>query len=447
MTIAQNLEQLLGKTAALSGAIGDGTAFMNDGSPQEEIGGILEQLGYEKYGNEVMYNGATGEQIEAAIFIGPVYGMRLKHMVEDKWQARGKGRKEVRTHQPTGGRGAQGGLKIGEMDRDAIIAHGGMAFVKESFMERSDGAKIPVCVACGTTPIYNPRLKLAICPLCDGPVQFTGDNVNNLEVVPPLGRPKSRIVEVEIPYSTNLLVRESEAYLNMTMRYITTSGVTRLTPLEYSGKASEGAKELRALLQPEAVVPAYINESSQEVVMTVEQLRALGMTVQQLTEEEKRALDTVLEESKEGELVQQQLQMDTAAAAAAAAPQAPMMGGLLAPSLATTLPMKDEQIAGAPMPGMGPVITVRTDAGAMMADGILPGPMGNGRAVRRNNFRYGGGIMDGGMMNGGMMSIHRMDAMDSMDSMMMPRGSGFGVPSPAGPPAQHNAPVFVNKME
>jgi len=131
MTIAQNLEQLLGKTAALSGAIGDGTSFMNDGSPQEAIGRILEEHKFEKYGNEVMYNGATGEQIQAAIFIGPVYGMRLKHMVEDKWQARAQGRKEVRTHQPTGGRGAQGGLKIGEMDRDAIIAHAGMAFVKE----------------------------------------------------------------------------------------------------------------------------------------------------------------------------------------------------------------------------------------------------------------------------------------------------------------------------
>jgi DNA-directed RNA polymerase beta subunit len=171
MTIAQNLEQLMGKTAALSGAIGDGTSFMNDGSPQEAIGGILEELGFEKYGNEVMYNGATGEQIPAAIFIGPVYGMRLKHMVEDKWNARGKGKKEVRTHQPTGGRGAQGGLKIGEMDRDAIIAHRGMSFVKESFMERSDGAKFPICVACGTIPIYNPRLGIAICSLCDGPVK------------------------------------------------------------------------------------------------------------------------------------------------------------------------------------------------------------------------------------------------------------------------------------
>jgi len=135
-------------------------------------------------------------------------------------------------------------------------------------------------------------------------------------------------------------------------------------------------------------------------------------------------------------------------ASAVAAPQAPMMGGLLAPSLATTLPMKEGQIAGAPMPGMGPVITVRTDAGAMMADGILPGPMGNGRAVRRNNFRYGGGIMDGGMMNGGMMNIHRMDAMDSMGSMgsMMPLG-GAGGGAGAGPAPSNNMPVFVNKME
>jgi DNA-directed RNA polymerase beta subunit len=230
MTIAQNLEQLLGKTAALSGAIGDGTSFMNDGSPQEAIGGILEAVGFEKYGNEVLYNGATGEQIQAAIFIGPVYGMRLKHMVEDKWQARGKGRKEVRTHQPTGGRGAQGGLKIGEMDRDSIIGHGITSFVKESFMERSDGAKMPLCVACGMIPIFNPRLNLAICPMCDGPVKYTGDNINNLEILPPLGRPKSRIVQVEMPYSTKLLTQEQETYLNMAMRYMTTSGFQRLTP-------------------------------------------------------------------------------------------------------------------------------------------------------------------------------------------------------------------------
>ena len=186
--------------------------------------------------------------------------------------------------------------------------------------------------------------------------------------------------------------------------------------------------------------------------MTVEQLRSMGMTVQQLSEEEKHALDTVLEDSKEGQLAQQQLQMDAMAslvAQGAPVEQGAIIGGLPAPSLAASIPMGEGQVAGAPMPGMGPVITVRTDASAMMADGILPGPMGNGRAVRRNHFRYGGGgMMDSGMMNGGMMNIHRMDSMDSMDSMgpMMPRGSGFGSASP-GPPAQHIAPVFVNKME
>ena len=302
MTIAQNLEQLLGKTAALSGAIGDGTSFMNDGSPQEAIGGILEQMGYEKYGNEVMYNGATGEQIQAAIFIGPVYGMRLKHMVEDKWQARGQGRKEVRTHQPTGGRGAQGGLKIGEMDRDAIIAHAGMSFVKESFMERSDGTKMPICVACGTIPIFNPKLNIAICSMCDGPVRYMGDSVHNLEILPPIGRPKSKIVEVEMPYSTKLLTQEQETYLNLSMRYITTSGIQRLTPLELSAKTGQVVSELPRMFAPVIRAPAYRDEE-EEPKFTLDQLRSMGANVVQLSQEQQRELDTIVEENEEGENV------------------------------------------------------------------------------------------------------------------------------------------------
>ena len=292
MTIAQNLEQLMGKTAALSGAIGDGTSFMNDGSPQESIGGILEELGYEKYGNEVMYNGATGEQIPATIFIGPVYGMRLKHMVEDKWQARGQGRKEARTHQPTGGRGAQGGLKIGEMDRDAIIAHAGMSFVKESFMERSDGTKMPMCVACGTIPIYNPKLNIAICSMCDGPVRYSGDSVHNLEILPPLGRPKSKIVQVEMPYSTKLLTQEQETYLNLSMRYITTSGVQKLTPLESSGTTSEMVTELPLLVLPKAAAPAY-TQPVEEKKYTLEELNSMEAS---MAEQLNPKLDTISEE-------------------------------------------------------------------------------------------------------------------------------------------------------
>jgi len=215
-------------------------------------------------------------------------------MVEDKWQARGQGRREVRTHQPTGGRGAQGGLKIGEMDRDAIIAHGGMSFVKESFMDRSDGTIIPICVGCGTIPIYNPKLNISICALCDGPIRFAGDNVNNLEILPPLGRPRSKIVEVAMPYSTKLLTQEQETYLNLTMRYITTSGLTKLNPLEFSGVSSEIVKELPRLILPETVVPAYI-ENVPKAVITVEQLRSMGATVNALSEEEKREIDIVLE--------------------------------------------------------------------------------------------------------------------------------------------------------
>jgi DNA-directed RNA polymerase II subunit RPB2 len=414
MTIAQNLEQLMGKTAALSGGIGDGTSFMNDGSPQEAIGGILEELGFEKYGNEVMYNGATGEQIPAAIFIGPVYGMRLKHMVEDKWNARGKGRKEVRTHQPTGGRGAQGGLKIGEMDRDSIIAHGGMAFVKESFMERSDGAKIPLCVACGTIPIYNPRLGIAICALCDGPVKYIGDTVNNLEILPPLGRPKSKIVEVEMPYSTKLLSQEQEAYLNLTMRYITTSGVQRLQPLEFSGTSSEIIKELPRLILPETVVPAYIEDVPQ-TVLTVEQLRTMGAQLASMSEQEKASLDTVLEESPEGMLLEQNAQMNAMAQLQnnmmsqqlqeqpqnqimmpqmgdqTMSPSGSIIGGMPAPNLETMIG-GEGVISGPQVPSMGPIIAVRTDSEAMIADGIMPGGFNMGRQPRRNPYRSFGGM-------------------------------------------------------
>lgn len=490
MTIAQNLEQLLGKTAALSGAIGDGTSFMNDGSPQEAIGHILEEVGFEKYGNEVLYNGATGEQIQAAIFIGPVYGMRLKHMVEDKWQARGKGRKEMRTHQPTGGRGAQGGLKIGEMDRDSIIGHGITSFVKESFMERSDGTSIPICVACGTIPIYNPRLKIAICPMCDGPVRFMGDNVHNLEILPPLGRPKSRIVEVEMPYSTKLLTQEQETYLNLSMRFITTSGVTRLSPLEYSGTSSEVVKELQRLNLPEVVAPAYI-DSVPKAVLSVEELRSMNASLQQLTEEEKHALDNVLDETVEGQLMEQNAElqgmqaqesvpviqvpmgpnMDMQANAALQAnvalqaneiiqpagpmmpspapmmqppppmmqppppmiqPSPPMMqGGMQLPAFSATVMPGEGRVQGPAVPGMGPIINVSTAPEAFERDGIAPQGFGS-RPIRRNQYRYGGGMS-------GMGGMGSMGSMGPMTDRYTPSPMSESVPS-------SNMPLRVNKL-
>ena len=192
MTIAQLLESLLGKVACQAGFIGDATAFMNESGIEDSIGKVLQdKYGLHKYGEELMYDGTTGSMIPATMFVGTVYTMRLKHMVEDKWNARGEGRREIRTHQPTGGRGNQGGLRIGEMERDAITAHGISAFLRESFMKRADGASMIVCNGCGTVPIINPTEKFEICPLCSGPLQFIGETPTNLELVPTIKRSTS----------------------------------------------------------------------------------------------------------------------------------------------------------------------------------------------------------------------------------------------------------------
>ena len=234
MTIAQLLETLFGKAATQCGAIANATSFMNDGDPSEMIGGVLEQLGFEKYGNEILYDGTTGVQIPSAIFIGQCYTMRLKHMVEDKWNARGEGRREQRTRQPTGGRGNEGGLRIGEMERDAIAGHGISLFLRESMMKRGDGSSFIVCNGCGTIPIYNEKENFYVCSLCDGPVQYAGSGANDLELIPPTKRSLATFSKVEMPYVVKLLEQELSTYMNIGMRLLTNKNLQILAkpPLE-----------------------------------------------------------------------------------------------------------------------------------------------------------------------------------------------------------------------
>jgi hypothetical protein len=188
-------------------------------------------------------------------------------MTEDKWNARGKGRKEQRTHQPTGGRGNEGGLRIGEMDRDAICAHGISDFIKESFMERSDKTDFIVCNGCGTIPLYNESQNFYLCPLCDGPVQFSGDTADTFEPIPPAVRSATSFSKIEIPYATKLFFQEMETFMNMSARILTSHDTNKLKGLEAvhdvkSVNVAEFSKPLPKLEIPENSVPELPKETA-----------------------------------------------------------------------------------------------------------------------------------------------------------------------------------------
>lgn len=290
MTVAQLIEAVVGKAAAPLGTVGNGTLFMNDGNPMEAIGAVLrDTLGMEPFGEELMYDGMSGQFIPTQMFIGNVYTMRLKHMPEDKWNARSEGRREQRTHQPTGGRGAQGGLRIGEMERDAILGHGIADFLRESIMKRADGYSTIVCNGCGNIPIYNEKEGLAICPSCDGPVKFIGETANTLEILPPLKRSVATFSKIEIPYAFKLLEQEMNGYLNMGMRVLTEKdvkhfrqdGVAELTADEEERLLSTALPE-RVLLDTE--VPEMIPKA-EEPEVKLEDLTALGATAPEIAPE------------------------------------------------------------------------------------------------------------------------------------------------------------------
>jgi DNA-directed RNA polymerase beta subunit len=139
MTTGQFLEMMSNKLGIHLGTFIDATPFSTS-NRLLDLRTALMQNGFEPYGCEVMYNGQTGEMMEADIFMGPIYYQRLKQMVEDKINYRSTGPKKALTHQPTQGRSDEGGMRIGEMERDVLISHGMSKFLRESMMERSDKA-------------------------------------------------------------------------------------------------------------------------------------------------------------------------------------------------------------------------------------------------------------------------------------------------------------------
>jgi DNA-directed RNA polymerase II subunit RPB2 len=170
MTIGQLKETLLGKVLVQLGLFGDGTSFGN--LDIKDISKELLKIGFEMYGNDLLYNGLTGEQIESSIFIGPVFYQRLKHMVNDKQHSRSIGPMVNFTHQPAEGRSRDGGLRFGEMERDAMVAHGASRFTRGRMYDSSDKYEVHVCRKCGLIAAYNEEMNIHRCKTCENRVDF-----------------------------------------------------------------------------------------------------------------------------------------------------------------------------------------------------------------------------------------------------------------------------------
>lgn len=190
MTVGKMIELLGGKAGVSCGRFHYGSAFGEPSGHADKVEAISETLvkhGFSYNGKDFIYSGITGAPLQAYIFMGPIYYQKLKHMVIDKMNARAKGPRVLLTRQPTEGRARRGGLRVGEMERDCLIAYGASMLLYERLMLSSDAFEAQVCRKCGMLGYYNHKLKTAICSLCKNGEQMS---------------------KMKLPYACKLLLQE-----------------------------------------------------------------------------------------------------------------------------------------------------------------------------------------------------------------------------------------------
>ncbi len=182
MTVGYLLELLAGKVGCLRGEVMDGTAF--SGADKKELEESLEELGFRYDGKETMYSGVTGKKMQARIFVGNLYYLKLKYMVGNKLHGRASGKIALLTRQPVEGRSRGGALRLGEMEQQAIVAHGASLLLKERY--DSDKVILHVCTRCGALAIEDNIRNKTVCPLCNS----------------------EEVESVEVSYAFKLLIEE-----------------------------------------------------------------------------------------------------------------------------------------------------------------------------------------------------------------------------------------------
>lgn len=188
MTVSQLMEIIGGKAGALRGEQVDGTAFHSE--DEEDLREVLKEAGFKHDGKETMYHGVTGERMEADIFIGPGFYLKLSHMVADKIHARSRGPVTLLTKQPTAGRAREGGLRLGEMEKDVMVGHGAALLLKERF--GSDTTTAYVCDDCGEIAVHDKNENKIYCPSCSS---------------------TSNIEEIDVPQAFLLLLNELKSIM------------------------------------------------------------------------------------------------------------------------------------------------------------------------------------------------------------------------------------------